>query len=243
MANQKDIDKTALAIAEIIDKAKIELIDDVYKIVGKLDTALLIETLKTLDVATILNNKVSKALSAYTIAHQKVLESTVAFAGVNESVLLGLVELNQGIFNESVIRTTASQIKAKIASGVVAGTKPLQIAEAVTSASISNAQVQTLVNTSLNVYSRTVTNEMMNEAPKETKYVYEGAADDRTRDECWDMISAGRLTQEEIISQFGAAVLTDGGCFNCRHKWEIASEVGRETIKERQTVAKEKVNA
>lgn len=243
MANQKDIDKTALAIAEIIDKAKIELIDDVYKIVGKLDTALLIETLKELDVATILNKKVAKALSAYTIAHQKVLESTVAFAGVNESVLVGLVELNQGILNESVIRTTASQIKAKIASGVISKQKPVQIAELVTSASISNAQVQTLVNTSLNNYSRTVTNEMMKEAPKETKYVYEGATDDRTRDKCWDMISSGRLTEAEIRQLHGDAVLTEGGGFNCRHKWEIASEVGRETIKERQIIAKEKVNA
>ena len=40
------------------------------------------------------------------------------------------------------------------------------------------------------------------------------------------MASAGRLTLDQIKSQFGEAVLVDGGGFNCRHKWEIASEEG-----------------
>ena len=55
---------------------------------------------------------------------------------------------------------------------------------------------------------------------------YVGPVDDRTRDECLFMASADRLTESEIISQFGAAVLVDGGGINCRHKWEIASEEG-----------------
>ena len=40
------------------------------------------------------------------------------------------------------------------------------------------------------------------------------------------MASAGKLTEAQIISQFGSAPLVDGGGFNCRHKWEIASEEG-----------------
>ena len=77
--------------------------------------------------------------------------------------------------------------------------------------------MQTLVNTTLNSYSRQVTNQMMSIAPKTTKYVYIGPVDDRTRDECLDMASAGALTLEQIISQFGEAPLIDGGGFNCRH--------------------------
>ena len=74
--------------------------------------------------------------------------------------------------------------------------------------------METLINTSLNTYSRTVTNEMMKVAPKNTKYVYVGPIDDRTRDECLDMASVGELTESQIISQFGEAPLTDGGGFN-----------------------------
>ena len=67
---------------------------------------------------------------------------------------------------------------------------------------------------------------MMDIAPSNTKYVYIGPVDEKTRDECLQMASAGRLTLEQIKSQFGEAVLVDGGGFNCRHKWEIASEEG-----------------
>ena len=67
---------------------------------------------------------------------------------------------------------------------------------------------------------------MMDIAPSNTKYVYIGPVDEKTRDECLQMASAGRLTLDQIKSQFGEAVLVDGGGFNCRHKWEIASEEG-----------------
>ena len=226
MANQVDIDKTAVAIAAIMDKAKIELIGDVYKVVSGLESSILIETLQALDIETILNTKVTKALSAYTVAHRNVLESTIAFAEVDGPILASLIALNQDIFNQSVIRTTAVQIRSKVASGILAGVNPTQIAGQITNASISTAQIQTLVNTALNTYGRIITNQMMNEAPSGTKYVYIGPVDNATRDDCLDMAAAGELTLEQISSQFGEGVLSDGGGFNCRHKWEIASEEG-----------------
>ena len=67
---------------------------------------------------------------------------------------------------------------------------------------------------------------MMDIAPDNTKYVYIGPVDDRTRDECLSMASAGAITKKEIVSRFGEAVLIDGGGFNCRHKWEIQSKEG-----------------
>ena len=226
MANQNDIDKAAIAISKIIDTAKLQVTDDIYLILSELDSAVMIEALKGLDIATILNKKVSKGISTYTVAHRKVLESTIGFQSVNASVLTSLIELNQDILNQSVIRTTAAQIKSKIASGIIAGTKPAQIVQQITNASISTAQVETLVNTTLNTYGRVITNQMMNEAPKNTKYVYVGPVDNATRDDCLDMAAAGELTLEQISSQFGEGVLSDGGGFNCRHKWEIASEEG-----------------
>ena len=87
--------------------------------------------------------------------------------------------------------------------------------------------MQTVINTTLNTYSRMVTNQMMGVAPKNTKYVYIGPVDDRTRDECLEQIAEGEMTHSEIISKFGEAVLEDGGGFNCRHKWEIASTEGK----------------
>ena len=87
--------------------------------------------------------------------------------------------------------------------------------------------MQTVVNTTLNTYSRAVTNSMMDNAPDNTKYVYIGPVDDRTRDECLEYASVGPITLQEIIGNGWEASLEDGGGFNCRHKWEIASTEGK----------------
>ena len=73
-------------------------------------------------------------------------------------------------------------------------------------------------NTTLNNYSRQVTNQMMKVAPKNTKYVYIGPIDDKTRPICLKMWSAGTLTLKEIDEKFPARFV-EGGGFNCRHQW------------------------
>ena len=244
MASQSNIETSALVISELIDKARTEMTMDLYKIGKEIDNLdEFIQVLLTMDIEGTLKSKLTKATSIYADAHRAVLEGTVPFAEVSGNRLISFAQLNEQVFDNSILRTISGNIRNEVAKGIQAGMTTAQIVENVASASISTAQMNTLVNTTLNTYSRTITNEMMNEASSNTEFVYEGATDDRVRDECWDMISAGRLTQQQIISQFGAGVLTDGGGFNCRHKWEIASEVGREKIKGRQILAKEKINA
>ena len=63
---------------------------------------------------------------------------------------------------------------------------------------------------------------MIDKMPDNTKYVYIGALDDRSRAECLEMMSAGRQTKAQIESRFGSKVFSEGGGYNCRHKWEIA---------------------
>ena len=86
--------------------------------------------------------------------------------------------------------------------------------------------MQTLVNTTLNSYSRSITTAMMEEAPDDTLYHYIGPVDGKTRDICLRMASEGRVPRSQIEKTYGREVLIDGGGFNCRHKWERA---GRET--------------
>ena len=229
MANQRDIDRSSEQIANLVDKAKAELISSLLLIGKEIgDVSEFAETLLTLDVEGTLKRKLQKVTSIYANAHRGVLESTIGFADINPKALSTFATLNEQLFDNSIIRTISGNIKTQVVKGLQAGMSATQIIENVSSASISNAQMQTLVNTTLNTYSRQVTNQMMDIAPKTTKYVYIGAIDDRTRDECLDMASAGELTLDQIVSQFGEAVLVDGGGFNCRHKWEIASDKGIE---------------
>ena len=227
MANQSNIDRSSEQIANLVDKAKAELISSLLLIGKEIgDVSEFAETLLTLDVEGTLKRKLQKVTSIYANAHRGVLESTIGFADINPKALSTFATLNEQLFDNSIIRTISGNIKTQVVKGLQAGMSATQIIENVSSASISNAQMQTLVNTTLNTYSRQVTNQMMDIAPKTTKYVYIGPVDDRTRDECLDMSSAGALTLEQITSRFGDAVLVDGGGFNCRHKWEIASDEG-----------------
>ena len=81
-----------------------------------------------------------------------------------------------------------------------------------------------IVSDGMNNYSRAVTRMMMDEAPDNTKYIYIGPADEKTRDFCLSAIGAGGLTKAEIESMGWSFSLTEGGGINCRHGWEPMSK-------------------
>ena len=87
-------------------------------------------------------------------------------------------------------------------------------------------QARTLANTALNSFERSVTSEMTRLDPPTAKYVYQGVVDDKTRDICLAMISAGALTKDEVDSHFPGAFI-DGGGFNCRHRWAKDTSVSK----------------
>ena len=228
MANQQNIDIASEQIARIVDTAKAELVASLVGIGTQIDdVSAFIDTLLAMDIEGTLRSKLVKATSIYADAHRGVLESTIGFADIDGKGLSTFARLNEELFDSAIIRNIASNIKTQVAQGIQVGLSAKQIIEKVGQSSISTAQMQTVINTTLNTYSRMVTNQMMGVAPKNTKYVYIGPVDDRTRDECLEQIAEGEMTHSEIISKFGEAVLEDGGGFNCRHKWEIASTEGK----------------
>ena len=228
MADQNQIDRASEQNADLVDRARAELVGSLYAL-GKdiKDPVLFSEALLDIDIEGTLKSKLKKATSVYANAHRGVLESTIGFAEINPKALSTFATLNEQLFDDSVIRTISGHIRTQVSKGLQVGLTAQQITEGVINSSISNAQIQTLVNTTLNTYSRQVTNQMMKNAPATTKYVYVGPVDDRTRDECLDMAAEGEITESEILTKFGEAVLADGGGFNCRHKWEIASTEGK----------------
>jgi len=228
MADQNQIDNAALQIAELVDKAKAEMIADLYNIKRSMTLGEFIEIISTIDIDGTLKRKLQKATSVYANAHRQVLESTIGFANIDSRILTGFASLNEQLFNDSIIRVISGNIRTQLVAGGEAGLSVAEIIAGVTDSSISNAQMQTLVNTTLNTYSRQVTNQMMDDAPDNTKYIYIGPIDEKTRPDCIEFAGAGKLTHEQIRSagEKWKKSLVDGGGFNCRHKWEIASEEG-----------------
>ena len=227
MANQNDIDNASEQIARIMDSAKEELVASLVGLGSQVtDLNAFIDSLIAMDIEGTLKAKVQKATSIYAQAHREVLETTINFADIDGKGLVSFARLNEELFDSAIIRNVSGNIRTQVAQGLRAGLTAKQITERVAVSSISNAQMQTVVNTTLNTYSRMVTNQMMDVAPDDTKYVYIGPVDDRTRPECLKYASAGAITESDIISNGWSDSLIDGGGFNCRHKWEIRSKEG-----------------
>ena len=126
---------------------------------------------------------------------------------------------------EAYLPYLSAQMQQQIASGVFAGLTREQIIANIESVALSASQVETLITTSLNNYSRSVTTAMMEGEPNDTLYQYIGPIDGRTRDICLQMGSAGTATKSEIEREFGSSVLSFGGGYNCRHKWQSISRI------------------
>ena len=152
MPLQNDIDSAAEQIALLVDRAKADLLTDLYNIKRSMTLGAFIEIISTIDIEGTLKSKLKKATSIYANAHRGVLESTIGFAKVEGRLLTGFATLNEQLFDSSVIRTISGHIRTQIVKGVQAGLSITEIVGSVTNASISNAQMQTLVNTSLNTY-------------------------------------------------------------------------------------------
>ncbi len=143
---------------------------------------------------------------------------------INEQTLESFLSGNLSVLDE-IIGTDAAELKNILNSATISGMQTSEILNQVSVASSASGQ-RAILNTRLNTYSRVATNTMMKDAPADTKYVYVGPIDDRTRLECLDYASEGPLTEAQIIENGWAASLVDGGGINCRHKWEIASDEG-----------------
>lgn len=209
MSKQDNIEKLSQTIAGLIDSGQRSLIREVLKS-------------ETINLAISLANT-EAIVEAFQLAQQQVLLDSIAFGAVSEEALTSLALAKQAEFL-SHINLAASTVQAETILGAIGGKSYKQIYETITSSTgLSVAQAETVLNTSMNVYSRSVNALMAKDMPKNTKYVYVGAIDDKTRDICLEMASAEELTREEIDSQFPGSFV-DGGGFNCRHHWEIGTQ-------------------
>ena len=128
---------------------------------------------------------------------------------------------------ESYLPFLAAQIQQQVTLGSFAGLTREQIIANIESAALSGTQIETLITTSLNNYSRSVTRSIMQDEPDNTLYQYIGPVDGRTRDICLFFASAGELTESQIKKLTGGEEsLSFGGGYNCRHKWQSVSRVG-----------------
>ena len=145
------------------------------------------------------------------------------FADVTEETLSALlVQSEQYLAGE--ISAMSNVLKQEVLSGAINGLGTKEIVDNISKKGYgASIGMKRIVTDGLNNYSRAVTRVMMEEAPDDTKYIYIGPADEKTRDFCLSAIQAGEMTLSQIKSMGWSASLTEGGGINCRHSWEMVS--------------------
>ena len=220
MPNQDKINEVSEQVTAILDKAKLELTEDLLKLRDKVTPDEFIQALEKMDLKAILDAKISKAKQLYIQQHKVVLEEIIPFGDLDANRWTNIRIILSGNISvlDEIIGTDASELKNILNSATISGMQTSEILNQVSVASSASGQ-RAILNTRLNTYSRVATNTMMKDAPADTKYVYVGPIDDRTRDECLEYASAGPLTEAQIIESRWSASLVYGGGINWRHKW------------------------
>ena len=222
MADQTKIDNIAAQVALQTDQLQIELVRDLLTL-SKADRFQSIDeflfALEQLDIQELVRIKASNIISGYTQAHTMLLKDMNIIATITEETLRSLTNFSTSSFADH-LGQMGNIIKKEIVKGAIAGATEKGIFDAIQQqAGLSNRQMNSLVRTGLNDYSRSVRKVMIDRLPTDTKLRYSGPIDNRTRDFCLDMWGAGNLTREQITSRFGASVFVSAGGYNCRHRW------------------------
>ena len=222
MPNQNYIDNIAETIAKQTEALQKEMVRDLLKLskdtrFKSIDEFLL--AIDQLDLDRIVRLKAQNIMQGYNLAHTQILGDRTIFADITEETLRALTNFSTSSFADH-LGSMGGVFKRELIKGAISGATEQGIFQAIQQqAGLSNRQMRTLVTTGLNDYTRSVGKFMMENKPSGQRYRYVGAIDDRTRDICLEMWSAGMMTEKQIMSRFGASVLVEGGGYNCRHIW------------------------
>ena len=225
MADQDYIRETVKGLSVKFKLAQEEAISAMLGLVEGKTNAEAIAILNELDASAVMKAKTSGIIAEYTAGNVGTLLSKEMFAEISEDTLKALLTQSEQYLSGE-ITAMANTMKQEIVAGIINKKTAGEIAESLGKKGYAaDVGMTRIVGDGLNNYSRSVTRMMMDEASDDTKYIYIGPADEKTRPFCLSAIQAGAITMEEIKSMGGewAASLTDGGGINCRHGWEPES--------------------
>ena len=222
MSDQLFIESNSETITDIILEVQERTIAELYALRGSKSAEEFIRFIETLNVEGVIMAKAENAIAIFENSHAGMLQSIQGFSDLSEETLQALINYNKDSLL-SQLDNMAQVVKREVINGIVAGSPTQFVLNKVRGqGALSRGQLLTLISTSMNEYSRNVTKLMIDNMPDDTKYVYIGALDGKTRPECLNMMSRGEMTKAEIQGAFGSNVFTEGGGYNCRHKWEIS---------------------
>ncbi len=207
--------------AEKVGQARDEVVEGLYVAMEDMTPEERMIFLGEIEVATIMTGKLTNAMGIYEEGIRRSLESTFTTATLPESSLQTLLNQARNRISTEVTGRLSNEMMDQIVNGMATNKFPSEIIGEIDSA-LSPKQLETLINTTYNQFNNAITNQLAEMLPKNTKFIYIGPFDAKTRDECVERIKMGPSTRAQILkSKFGNF---NNAIWNCRHKWEEMDE-------------------
>ena len=178
-----------------------------------------LEILSGANIEKALELKLAKAFTSFEAGAVSILRNTFTTATISESALQLLLNNARGMISDEVTKHLSKTTLQSIVDGIGSGQFPSQV---IASLNDKVPNIETLVNTAYSQFSNTITNMTSEKLPNNTKFIYIGANDEKTRERCVEKIGAGALTRKEILNRYGDM---NNELYNCRHKWEQMSDM------------------
>ena len=222
MANQKFIKQQTEQLAKRLGVAQEEIVDTITQLTKGRSRKEIVNIINDLDMTKIVGLKTAGVMAGYLAAQKDILLAKQFFAPISEEELQALLIASEQYFGANLIGM-GGVIKQQVLSGIVNDRSVTEIIDLIGKQGYAAHSMERIINDGMNNYSRTVSSFMMDEAPANTKYVYIGPADEKTRNFCLQLMSAGELTRKQIRDKGWTSSLIEGGGVNCRHNWELAA--------------------
>ena len=225
IASQNFANAIGISVEELVD----HVLDLYRKGYGKDDV---FEILSQVNVENVLYKgaMVGAAVEELMGSYSKVLTATEMTGSMSASFLDAFQRTERASWI-SYAMGHAQETRRRLMVHVLKGsTRKQMVSELSQTGVFAQREIIAHVNTALANYSRSITVKMSESDPADRKYHYLGPLDGKTRPICLEMLSSGEVELGDIDILFPGS-LSDGGGFNCRHRWKAVTEFSKPQAK------------
>ena len=210
----QELDKIAELIAEKSNEAVSEVVKSLMELVDGKTPEESLEILSGLNMEFVMNTKLATAFASFESGVLLSLRSTYTSVVLPEKTLRILLETAKKKLRTELTSKLSDNMMQSIIDGIATNSSVEDVISAIGEAT---PDLATLVNTTYNQFSNTITNMMIEKLPDNAEVVYIGANDTLTRDACKEKINFSPATKKNVLGRFKNF---NNELWNCRHKWE-----------------------
>ena len=212
-----ELDRLAAIIAEKTERAVEEVVNSLIELTQNKTGEEALEILSGINLKYAMESKMANVFALYEQGAVSILQNMYSTTTLSESTLRILLDNSRRLLETEFVDKMTDHILQRTYLGISQQLTPSDILASIEEM-IPN--IETQVVTAFGQYQSAVTNFLSENLPDNTKYIYIGAFDSKTRPRCEDKIGFSPATKSEIIGRFGDM---NNEIWNCRHRWEQRS--------------------